>query len=152
MKFCGQLIAVNDIEKSKIFYTEVLNQKIIFDIGPNVAFEGNFSLQLGYAELVGFSETEMLHCSKNFELYFEENDLDEFINKLNNISNIEYVHKIKEYSWGQRVIRFFDPDKHIIAVAENMATVVKRFLSQGLSLEETAKRTMFPIEFVKNCI
>lgn len=57
-----------------------------------------------------------------------------------------------EYPWGQRVIRFYDPDMHIIEVGEPMENVVKRFIDQGLSVEETSKRTQHPIEFVKNCL
>lgn len=152
MKFGGPLIAVSNIEVSKKFYQEVLHQKIVFDIGQNVAFEGNFSLQLNYAELVGFDKNDMLQDSKNFELYFEEVDLDNFIKHLKNSIEIKYVHDVKEYEWGQRVIRFFDPDMHIIEVGENMDTVIKRFLKQGLSVEETSIRTMYPIEYVKNCL
>ncbi|SET61361.1 Catechol 2,3-dioxygenase [Natronincola peptidivorans] len=152
MKFGGPLLAVKDIEASKKFYIEVLKQKIVFDIGPHVGFEGMFSLQEGYAELVGFDKNEMLQCPKNFQLYFEEEDLDSFIEHLGKYADIKYLHHVKEYSWGQRVVRFFDPDMHIIEVAESMEIVVKRFLKQGLSVEETAERTMFPIDFVKSCI
>ncbi|MEW9121058.1 MAG: hypothetical protein AB2421_00005 [Thermotaleaceae bacterium] len=53
---------------------------------------------------------------------------------------------------GQRVIRFYDPDMHIIEVGESMETVVKGFIKQGLSIEETAERTQHPIEFVKRCL
>ncbi len=51
--------------------------------------------------------------------------------------------------WGQRDIRVYDPDKHIVEIAENMNTVIKRFFSQGMSAEEVAKRTMFPLDVVK---
>ncbi len=46
-------------------------------------------------------------------------------------------------------MRFYDPDKHIIEVGESMAVVAKRFLDQGLSVEETAKIIQHPVEFVK---
>ncbi|WP_442860809.1 hypothetical protein [Alkaliphilus sp. B6464] len=48
------------------------------------------------------------------ELYFEEDDFDGFIQKINDIEGINYVHTMVEHSWGQRVVRFYDPDKHII--------------------------------------
>jgi hypothetical protein len=41
---------------------------------------------------------------------------------------------------------------HIIEIGESMVSVVKRFLNQGLSVEETAQRTQHPIEFVKQCL
>jgi len=150
MKFQGPLIAVNNMEVSKKFYTEVLQQKIIFDIGANVAFEGHFSLQENYAELVGFNKNDLVQCSKNFELYFEQEDFDSAIKHLENYSDIKYVHDVKEYEWGQRVIRFYDPDMHIIEIGECMENVVKRYLKQGMSVEEISKRTMYPIEFVNN--
>ena len=47
---------------------------------------------------------------------------------------------IKEAEWGQRSIRFYDLDGHIIEVGENMKMVVKRFLDSGMSMAETSKR------------
>ena len=152
MKFTGPLIAVKDIEVAKKFYTEILHQKIILDFGANVTFAGNFSLQANFAELVGFNKNEMVQGSKSFELYFEEEDLDSFVKQLKNHPEIKYAHDVKEYDWGQRVIRFYDPDMHMIEVGESMEVVIKRFLKQGLSVEETAKRTMHPIEYVRKCL
>ena len=41
---------------------------------------------------------------------------------------------LKEDEWGQRSIRFYDPDKHIIDVGESMKVVIKRFLLSGVSV------------------
>ena len=49
----------------------------------------------------------------------------------------EYVHPIMEHSWGQRVVRFYDPDKHIIEVGESMKVVCKRFLDSGMTVSYT---------------
>ncbi|NOV61327.1 hypothetical protein B0H39_000243 [Clostridium beijerinckii] len=57
-----------------------------------------------------------------------------------------------EHSWGQRVVRFYDPDKHIIEVGENMVMVVKRFLNSGLSIEETAIRMDVPVDYIESCL
>jgi hypothetical protein len=62
------------------------------------------------------------------------------------------VHGVKEFPWGQRVIRFYDPDRHILEVGEKMEMVCKRFLDSGMTVEETSKRTMLPIEFVGTCL
>lgn len=62
--------------------------------------------------------------------------------------NIEYIHPLIEHSWGQRVVRFYDPDKHIIEVGENMMMVVQRFIDAGLSIEETAARMDVPVDYV----
>ena len=49
-------------------------------------------------------------------------------------------------------MRFYDPDKFIVEVSESMTSVAKRYLAQGLSIEETAEKTMFPVAFVKELI
>lgn len=66
--------------------------------------------------------------------------------------DINYVHPVKEHSWGQRVVRFYDPDRHIIEVGENIKSVCKRFLDSGMTPEQTARRMDIPFKFVKGCI
>ncbi|MTK10696.1 MAG: glyoxalase/bleomycin resistance/dioxygenase family protein [Clostridiaceae bacterium] len=150
MKFMCPLIVVNDISVSRNFYEEVLNQKVILDFGANITFEGNFALQSKetWIDFIDKTEEDIKQNSNSFELYFEEENIDDFIERLKNYADLQYVHGVKEFPWGQRVIRFYDPDMHIIEIGESMVSVVKRFLNQGLSVEETAQRTQHPIEFV----
>ena len=54
-----------------------------------------------------------------------------------------------EHSWGQRVIRFYDPDFHIIEVGEDMEMVVKRFKNTGMTEEQVAERMRVPLEYVQ---
>ena len=154
MRFICPLIVVNNIEISKIFYENVLNQKVQYDFGENVSFEGGFAIHLKshFSDLISMNKNDIIQKSNNYELYFEENDLDSFLQKLKGMDSIEYVHVLKEQHWGQRVIRFYDPDMHIVEVGEPMESVVKRFLSKGLSIEETVKRTLMPEEFVRECL
>ena len=148
MKYQGCLLAVKDISASKNFYETVLHQNAVMDIGEHVAFEG-FSLQQGYAEIVGMASDSVKAPSHNFQVYFEVEDLDSVYAELKRISSLQWVHGIREYPWGQRDIRVYDPDKHIVEIAEDMTTVIKRFFAQGMSAEEVAKRTMYPLEAVK---
>ena len=66
--------------------------------------------------------------------------------------DICYVHPLVEHRWGQRVVRFYDPDKHIIEVGEKLDTVILRFMEQGLSAEEIAIRMDIPLDFVTACL
>ncbi|RFZ76989.1 glyoxalase/bleomycin resistance/dioxygenase family protein [Lacrimispora amygdalina] len=149
MQYQGTLIAVSDMEKAKYFYETVMEQTIMMDLGVHVSFERGLSLQSNYAELVG-ADLPLKAQPNNFQLYFEVENLDYWQDKISSTEGIEFIHKAKEYPWGQRVIRFYDYDKFIVEVAESMASVAKRFLAQGLGIEETAKKTMFPVEFVKS--
>lgn len=153
MRFKCPLIVVKDIGISRKFYEEILEQKVILDFGANITFAGDFSLQskATWADFISKSEDEILAGSNCFELYFEEEQFDEFVEKLRS-RTIRYVHDVKEYPWGQRVIRFYDPDLHIIEIGESMENVVRRFIGQGMSVEEVANRTQHPLEFVRKCL
>jgi len=153
MKFKCPLIVVSDIAASRKFYEDILGQKVILDFGANITFDGDFSLQSKsiWADFIEKAENDVISKSNSFELYFEEDQFDAFMDRLKS-HEIRYVHGIKEFPWGQRVVRFYDTDMHIIEVGESMETVVKRFINQGLSVEETAERTQHPIEFVKSCL
>lgn len=151
MKYQGCLLAVRDMSASKNFYEKVLCQQVIMDIGVHVSFEG-FSLQQGYAEIVGLAEESVKEKEHNFQLYFEVNDLDKICADIKANAEIQWVHGIKEYTWGQRDIRIYDPDMHIVEIAEDMSVVIKRFINQGMSLEEVSTRTMYPVEIIKQYI
>jgi catechol 2,3-dioxygenase-like lactoylglutathione lyase family enzyme len=153
MKFIYTLIAVKNIDRSKQFYREVLGLEVMADFGANVTLTGGVALQTAetWKEFIHKQDEEILFRNNACELYFEEDDIDAFAVRLDHKKNIEYIHPLLEHPWGQRVVRFYDPDKHIIEVGENMVLVVKRFLDAGLSVEETAVRMNVPVEYVRNC-
>ncbi len=153
MKYISTLIVVKNIQKSIQFYKEVLGLEVICDFGANVTLTGGFSLQTldSWKEFIRKQENEINFGNNVGELYFEEDDLDRFIEKLKGFE-IDYIHPIVEHSWGQRGIRFYDLDKHIIEVSENIAMVVNRFLNSGLTIEQTATRMDVPVEYVKSCV
>lgn len=150
MKFMSAVIVVKDMEKSRNFYETLLNQKVKMDLGANVSYEG-FSLQTleTWIDFIEKVEND-ISLSKNnvHELYFEIDDYDTFIKKLNNYNDfeIEIVHKTKEFPWGQRVIRFYDPDNHMIEVGESLDSVIKKFFDDGMFIEDIAEKTGLPVE------
>lgn len=154
MKFLNPLIVVTNMEKAKKFYYEVLGLEVIVDFGANVTLTGGVALQTKdtWSAFIHKQDSEIIFGGNAAELYFEEDDFDGFIKKINDIEDINYVHTIIEHSWGQRVVRFYDPDKHIIEVGENIIMVVRRFLNSGLSIEETAIRMDVPVDYVKSCL
>lgn len=151
MKLNSTMLVVADIDRSVEFYKTVLGLKIISDFGANKTLIGGLALQTlnSYKE---FIETDNISFGgNNFEIYFEVDNFDEFAKKLNKL-NIEYVHPVKEHSWGQRVVRFYDLDRHIIEVGENMEYVCKRFIADGMTPEQVAKRMDVPIDYINKFI
>ena len=151
MKVKNTMLIVADIDKSVEFYKKVFGFRVIMDFGANKTLTGGLVLQTldTWQEFIG---TEAVSFGGNsFEIYFEEDDFDKFAEKLKAF-DVEYVHPIKEHSWGQRVVRIYDPDKHIIEIGENIKVVCKHFLDGGMTPEEVAKRMDVPMKFVNACM
>jgi len=91
------------------------------DFEANKTLTGGFVLQTAetYKEFIGTSDISF--GGNNFEIYLEEDNFDKFADKLKEC-DIRYVYPVIEHSWGQRVVRFYAPDKHIIEVGENIKT------------------------------
>ena len=82
----------------------------------NVILTGGWSFRM---QLFGLNSLKILAIphSNASELYFEENNIEEFAQKLDESPyNIEYVNRLMTHSWGQKVIRFYDPDGNLIEV------------------------------------
>ena len=136
MKYICTVISVSDIEAAKKFYKDLFGLKIYQDYGKNIAFTCGLALQQDFDWLVNLPKEKVLKKSNNVEIAFEESDFDEFLIRLKQYENIEYLDEVMEHTWGQRVIRFYDLDGHIIEVGESMKIVIQRFLSTGMTMEE----------------
>ncbi len=147
----GTLIAVKDMEKSKKFYQDILKMNIVGDFGANVQLDGGLFLQTldTWQGFIGGRDVSLRNNAG--ELYFEVSDIDSFCQILQHF-HVEYVHEPLEHRWGQRVVRFYDPDCHIIEVAEELAVVVRRFYDSGMSARQVAVRMDIPVEYVNACL
>lgn len=147
------VIFVKDIATSRRFYEDLLEQKVLMDFGPCVSFEGGFALwQVDHAFQMIFaapaSDTGPLG-RKNLEFCFETDDLDTVLAEVT-AAQVQLVCPSHEQPWGQRVFHIYDPDGHIVEIGEAMPTVLLRFMSQGMSVEDAARRTGMPLEFVQH--
>lgn len=145
MKLKNILFVVEDIERSKKFYTELFGLVVIRDFGENVILTEGLVLQEKKL-WEKFIEKDINLGGNDAELYFEENDIDGFIEKLEKSNlTIVYLNQCIEHDWGQRVIRIYDPDRHIIEIGESMDYVARRFLKTGMTAEQVAKKTQLPL-------
>ncbi len=116
MKLKNVLIVVEDIEKSKKFYKELFGLEVIRDsIGNAILMEG---LVLQDKKIwQDFIGKKVIKESNSSELFFEENNIENFIQKLENLyPDIKYVNKLQTNSWGRKVISFYDLDGNLIEV------------------------------------
>lgn len=120
MKLKNVLIVVKDIEKSKQFYRELFGLETVLDNDGNLILTEGLVLQ---DEKIWrrFLEKDIVPESNSCELYFEERDIEAFVEKLETLyPSIQYVNRLMTHSWGQKVIRFYDPDGNLIEVGTPM--------------------------------
>ena len=151
MIFMGTLIAVTDLDKSRKFYRDVLGLTITTDHGPNVTFNGCIVLQTMDSWIEVIKSQYVMFDNRASEMYFETKEFDSLIARLDAFGT-EYVHRPIMRHWGQRVVRFFDPDHHIIEVGEAIVTVMQRFAAEGMNVEQIAERMKMNVDFVRNCL
>lgn len=156
IQFIGPMVVVSDIDKSRKFYEEVLQQTLQFDFDGCQQYFGGLTLQSKESmyDFLGYPKDKIESNSENIAtvLYFELENFDEFVVRLKKYQDIQYIHDSKEYEWGQRSITFYDLDQHPIDVSETMASVCHRLSKQGLTIEEIVIKTQHPLEFVTGCL
>ena len=140
MKYTCMVIAVADINAARKFYEDLFGMEVFQDYGKNITFTCGLALQQDFGWLVNLPKEKILKKSNNAEIVFEEQDFDGFLCRLKEYPDIEYLGEVMEHSWGQRVIRFYDPDGHIIEVGEEMKRVIKRLLASGMTMEEVSAK------------
>lgn len=116
MKLKNILIVVKDIEKSKQFYHDLFGLEPILDTDGKMILTEGLVLQ---DEKIwkDFLKKEIIPKNNTCELYFEENDLESFAQKLEKLyPAVEYVNRLMTYSWGQKMIQFYDLDGNLIEV------------------------------------
>lgn len=120
MKLKNVLIVVNDMEKSKAFYKDLFGLNVVLDNDGNVILTEGLVLQ-DASIWKRFIEKDIIPRNHAAELYFEEADIQGFVEKLENYREpIQYVNRLMEHSWGQKVVRFYDPDGNLIEVGTPM--------------------------------
>ncbi len=120
MKLRNILLAVKDIEKSRQFYHELFGLQTVLNSEGNMILTEGLVLQDEkiWREALG---KEIIPENNFCELYFEEPEIEAFICKLETqYPSIQYVNRLTEYSWGQKMVRFYDMDGNLIEVRTPM--------------------------------
>ena len=116
MKLKNILIVVKDIERSRQFYHDLFGLELILDNVGNMILSEGLVLQDEkiWKEFLG---RDIIPQNNSCELYFEEADLEGFVERLEKqYPEVQYVNTLMTHSWGQKVVRFYDPDGNLIEV------------------------------------
>ncbi len=154
MRLEGYMLITRDIDASRDFYCRVMQAEVLMDMGNHVVFSEGFSLLLesDWSRFAGVAKTDVAYRHRSGQLVFEVDDIRAFLRRLGTFPEVHILHEVRKHPWGRWAVRFYDPDGHIIEVGESMKVVIKRFLRQGVSVEETARRSEFPESYVRSCL
>ena len=120
MKLKSTLIVVKDINRSFRFYHDLFGLELVTDNDGNMILTDGLVLQEESC-WKGFLGRQTVGRSNSFELYFEDADPKGFVEKLEKrYPDVEYVNRLMTHSWGQQVVRFYDPDGNLIEVGTPM--------------------------------
>lgn len=150
MKYAGTLLSVRDMTRARRLYEGLLGCVVSMDLGVHIAYTNGVFLQEEHSwrAFIGKDADEIVYGANNAELYFQEHEIESFYVRMR-VFDVELVHDLTEHSWGQRVVRFYDYDGHIIEVGEHLGDVVRRFFNEGMTREEVAKRMDVPLESIE---
>lgn len=116
MKLKNFLIVVKDCDDAYKYYHDLFGLELIQDNNGNMILEGGLALQ-DEQYWKDFLNQDVWYKSNSCELYFEEENIEAFIEKLERLyPKTQYANKLMTHSWGQRVIRFYDPYGNLIEV------------------------------------
>ena len=154
-QFRSVALLVSDMAASRRFYEGLLGQEVDMDLGVNVGYTCGLALwdvRAAY-DVIHHHEPEgdAPLGRGNLEVYFEVDDLDAALEALT-AAGVRLVHPIVEQPWAQRVMRAYDPDGHIVELAEPMGRVVQRLAASGLDVEGIRRRTYMPVEAIEHLL
>lgn len=102
------------------FYNDLFGLDLVLDNDGNMILTEGLVLQ---DEKIWkkFLGKDIIPKSNSCELYFEERDIEAFVEKLErSYPSIQYANKLMTHSWGQKVVRFYDLDGNLIEVGTPM--------------------------------
>ena len=121
MRLKNILIVTEDIERSKKFYKDLFGLEVVLDNDGNVILTEGLVLQ-DKRIWKSFLNRDIISENNASELYFEEKNIEDFVQKLDTYEMpVTYVNRLMQHSWGQKVVRFYDPDGNLIEVGTPMS-------------------------------
>ncbi len=155
---CTPVLFVKDALKAKDFYTNLLGMTVVMNNGDmNFMFKEGFAIwqimdQNVIPQKLGMDKISDSSLPSRFEMCFETGDLDNVYETLKK-NGVRFLHEINTELWGQRTIRFYDPDGHLIEAGEAMPIFLRRiYEEEGHNLEATSKRTFTAPEILQQLL
>jgi len=156
LKNFAPVLFVRDAVKSRDFYEKILGFTVTGDFGGlNILFKEGFAVWQIMDENIIPQKLgkENIYNAKNAprsEFVFETEDIQTVYAELKK-QGVRFLHEMNEELWGQRTVRFYDPDGHLLEVGEAMHVFCRRiYEEEGRNLEAAAKRMYMTSEVLQH--
>ena len=142
ISYSSAVLVTGHFDLMRRFYENVLGQKVLYDFGSCVQFECRLTI---WRPAEGHPAVKALFSADGtdnaaLELCFETEDFDAQAARVT-AAGVMLAHGVIEESWGQRTLRFFDPDGNLVELGESMPAFCRRLYSCGMDVEEVSKKT-----------
>ena len=157
LKSCTPVLFVKDAKKARDFYVNILKLTVVADFGElNFIFKEGFAIWQILEENIitktlGSENIYNSTATSRFELVFETDNLNEVYNTLKE-QGVKFLHEVNEEIWGQKNIRFYDYDGHLVEVGESMYVFLKRMYDEEKSIEGVARRAYMQPDMVRQIL
>jgi len=120
VQFRNSIALVDNVAVSKHFYKDILGLTVIKEFDTFVLFEDGFSIHDGktYAEYIDEEFCGQSVCHTAF--YFTASDIFEIQQKLLQ-NNVKFIHEIIQQPWGEKCLRCYDPDCHVLEIGDDVS-------------------------------
>lgn len=118
MQLKNFLLVVEDIKRAMNFYREIFGLEVLRDFDSNVILMQGLVLQERKSWEQSISK-DVKYNGKDTVLYFEDYDLEAFVEKIKGSGwDICFLNPLQTLASGQKMLRFCDPDGHVIEIRE----------------------------------
>ncbi len=152
IRYDSAVLITKNVEVMKSFYVNVLRQPLRFDFGRCQILECGIAIwdidandPAMTAPGIGKGQNSRL------ELCFDTEEFEEDVAHIMS-HNPKMLHGVAEEAWGQRTIRFFDPDVNLIELGESIPCFCRRFYREGMAVQQVAQKTGVDIDKVKEYV
>jgi catechol 2,3-dioxygenase-like lactoylglutathione lyase family enzyme len=113
----SSIILTKNMERAIRFYREVLGLELQKQFETVAFFQDGLVIhdEAVYLNYIGGSDPSAAGFKAVY--YYIASDIDETARLLQE-KNVEFIHRVEEQSWGERVIRFCDPDGNVIEIGD----------------------------------
>ncbi len=152
IRYDSAVLFTQNVEAMTRFYTETMRQKVRFDFGRCRILEYGLSIW-ALDENDPAMKAPGLGKGPNsrLELCFDTEDFEADAAHVMAFAP-KMLHDMAEEAWGQRTIRFFDPDGNLVELGESIPCFCRRLYHEGMTPEQVARKTGVGLEQVKRYI